>query len=295
VYYPLSITRGELVELVVAMPREDAVPPGFVYVPEGRFLYGSGDIGELRGFFAAEPLRPLHSAAFLVARHETTNAEYIEFLEALAPEARAARLAPVDEVGHWATGLGLSQLPDGRWQFELQLGEAKEVAGSGEMVRLPNEVRVDWTQLPVAGLTWGDAEAYLSWLDRSGKLPGARFCSEREWERAARGADDRRYPHGDTLAIGDANFGTGQDDVVMAPSVVGAYPISQSPFGLHDMAGGVLEWVAGVDDGQNKMTRGGGFPFEKTSCSAINRTPIEPTLRVVKAGVRVCVTWPRAG
>lgn len=99
----------------------------------------------------------------------------------------------------------------------------------------------------------------------------------------------------DTLAIGDANFGAVQEGAVLAPSLVGAYPISQSPFGLHDMAGGVLEWVASVDDGQHKMTRGGGFLFEKTSCNAINRAPIEPTLRVVKAGLRVCVTWPHAG
>ena len=46
----------------------------------------------------------------------------------------------------------------------------------------------------------------MKWLDRTGRVPGARVCEEREWERAARGADDRMYPHGDNLEPDDANF-----------------------------------------------------------------------------------------
>jgi formylglycine-generating enzyme required for sulfatase activity len=293
VYYPLSVARAEQLELTVPMPREETIPAGYVYVPPGRFLYGSADIPDLRGFFAAEPMRPTTTDAFLIARLEATNAEFIEFLEALSPEARAARLT-APEVPRWETGIGLTQLPDGRWQFELQLGDAVQVVQRGDKVRLPGDVMVDWTQLPVAGLTWDDAEAYLRWLDGSGKLPGARFCNEREWERGARGADDRRYPHGDALEAGDANFGT-QQGAILAPSLVGSYPASQSPFGLQDMAGGVNEWVASVGDGQEKVVRGGGYAFEKTSCSAINRSVIAPTLRVVKPGLRVCASRPLGG
>ena len=294
VYYPLSVARDERLDVTVPMPREDTIPAGFVYMPPGRFLYGSGDAAALRAFLTAEPMRVMQSDAFLVARLETTNAEYLEFLEALTPEARAARLGP-PEVAHWTTGLGLSQRPDGTWQFELQLGEERQVVSRGEKVRLPREGLVDWTLLPVAGLSWADAEAYVGWLDHSGKFPGARFCSEREWERAARGADDRTYPHGDSLAIGEANFGGQQAGVMLAPSPGGTYPASQSPFGVHDLAGGVNEWVSSIDDSQGKIVRGGGYAFDVTSCSAINRAPIEPNLRVVKPGVRVCVSVPSTG
>ena len=288
VYYPLQVTRGESLDLSVRLPREDTIPPGFVYVPAGRFLYGSDDHEVLRGFFQADPIHLTTTGAFLIARNEVTNAEYIEYLAALEPAARAARLAP-EEVGHWESGIGLSQLADGAWQFELQLGDERQTVPRGKPVRLGG-VEVDWTLLPVAGLTWAEADAYAAWLDRSGKLPGARLCGEREWERAARGADDRKYPHGDTLLIGDANFGTQQAGAVLAPNVVGSYPASQSPFGLQDMAGNAVEWVVGVDESAGKMIRGGSFAMEKSAVQVANRSPIEGNLRVVKVGARVCIT-----
>ncbi len=288
VYYPLTATRGEAIELVVPMPREDSLPPGFVFIPAGQFLYGSVDVEPIRSFFTAEPARALRTDGYLIARHEATYDDYIGFLEALAPEARVARLGP--ELARWETGLGLLQLPDGAWQFELKLGDEIQTVARGGKVRLPGDVVVDWTHLPVAGLTWADAEAYVTWLDRSGKLPGARLCSEREWERAGRGADDRRYPHGDVVLVGDANFGAGQP--ILAPSVVGSYPVSQSPFGLQDMSGNVLEWVTSLDESAGKIARGGGYAFERNSASVINHSALDPNLRAVKAGIRVCISAP---
>jgi formylglycine-generating enzyme required for sulfatase activity/predicted Ser/Thr protein kinase len=290
VYYPLSVTRGEQLNVAVSMPRKATLPPGFVYIPAGRFLIGSFDLEPIRSFFAADPGRPVETGAYLIARHETTNAEYIEFLEALTPELRAARLGP--EVARWEGGLGLTQLDDGVWQFELKIGEEVQTVRRGERVRLPGDLAVDWLNLPVAGLTWSEADAYVNWLDRGGKRPGARLCSEREWERAARGADDRQFPHGDNLSIGDANFGTQQAGVELAPSVIGSYPISESPFGVMDMAGSVVEWVSSHDDSANKVTRGGGYLFDKSSAAVTNRAPLDPNLRVVKAGVRVCMAVP---
>ena len=292
VYYPLSVTRGEQLDVTVSMPRKHTLPPGFVYIPAGRFLLGSFDLEPIRSFFAADPGRPADTGAYLIARHETTNAEYIEFLEALPPELRAARLGP--EVARWEAGLGLTQLDDGAWQFELKIGEEVQTVRRGERVRLPGELAVDWLELPVSGLTWSEAQAYVDWLERGGKRPGARLCSEREWERAARGADDRQFPHGDSLSIGDANFGTQQAGVELAPSVIGSYPISESPFGVMDMAGSVVEWVSSYDDSSNKVTRGGGYLFEKSSAAIANRAPLDPNLRAVKAGIRVCAT-PQPG
>lgn len=288
VYYPLSVTRGEKLDLAVTMPRQGSLPPGFTYIPAGRFLLGSFDFEAIRSFFDADPGRVAETPAYLIARNETTNAEYIEYLEALPPELRVAKLGP--EVARWEAGLGLAQRVDGTWQFELKIGEEVQTASRGETVRLPGKGAIDWLELPVAGLTWFEAEAYVDWLDRSGKRPGAHLCNEREWERAARGADDRVYPHGDRLAIGDANFGTQQTGVELAPSVVGSYPLSESPFGVLDMAGGVVEWVSTQD--ALKVGRGGGYLFDRNSAAIINRAPMDPSIRIIKAGVRVCVTPP---
>ena len=81
----------------------------------------------------------------------------------------------------------MTLLVDRGWQFELKIGEELQTALRGEKIRLPGELVIDWLYLPVAGVTWFEADAYVNWLDRSGKWPGARLCSEREWERAAWG------------------------------------------------------------------------------------------------------------
>src|SRR6185436_5453816 len=99
----------------------------------------------------------------------------------------------------------------------------------------------DWLRFPVSGLPLADAEAYLRWLDRSARVPGARLCSEQEWERAARGADDRPFPHGDRLLPEDANFDETYDRNGYGPDEVGAHPASASPFGVEDLVGNVFE------------------------------------------------------
>ena len=61
-------------------------------------------------------------------------------------------------------------------------------------------------RFPVSGIDWDDVLAYTRWLSSSGRVPRARPCREDEWERAARGADGRAFPHGDELRPSDANW-----------------------------------------------------------------------------------------
>lgn len=142
-----------------------------------------------------------------------------------------------------------------------------------------------------------DAQAYARWLDTTGRLPGARLCTEYEWERGARGADDREYPHGNRLAPDDANHDQtyGRKPSATGPDEVGSHPASRSPFGLDDMVGNAFEWtVSSLVPGQF-VGRGGSFFYDPKTNQIANRQVSLATLRDATLGLRLCATFPRAG
>jgi formylglycine-generating enzyme required for sulfatase activity len=72
--------------------------------------------------------------------------------------------------------------------------------------------------------------AYAGWAEK--RLP-----TEAEWEYAARGGlAGKKYPNGDVIDAGKANF----DKNVGDTTAVGKYPANG--YGLFDMAGNVWEW-----------------------------------------------------
>jgi len=124
----------------------------------------------------------------------------------------------------------------------------------------------------VINVSWNDAKAFCDWLSqKTGK--DIHLPTEAQWEKAARGTDQRRYPWGNSSPdCSKANYkpcGTGTKPV-------GSHPLGVSPYGVHDMAGNVIEWCSdwyssdyysnspsnnptGPSSGTNRVRRGGHF------------------------------------
>ncbi|UQA60294.1 bifunctional serine/threonine-protein kinase/formylglycine-generating enzyme family protein [Polyangium aurulentum] len=292
---PILLGRGEESRVSVELPSEGAIPAGYVYVPPGRYLAGSPDFeGLRRGFFAATPLREARTEGYLIGRTEVTYGDWLAFLRALPPDERATHL-PASR-SHQGD-IALQQLEDGTFLLTMGIGEEITMSREGERLHLRKRTRMgemDWQRMPVAGVPLASIEAYLAWLDRTGRLRGARLCDEHEWERAARGADDRRFPHGDRLDPDDANFDEtyGRQSGAFAPDEVGAHPASESPFGVLDMVGNVAECVRSKQGPEELLMRGGAFYYDSASAWIPNRTAIEPGTRDATVGVRVCASYP---
>jgi formylglycine-generating enzyme required for sulfatase activity len=230
----------------------------------------------------------------LIAKYETTNADWIEFLSAIPPAKRANFRTKFSNI---RGSVEIMEQPGNQWQFTIQPATQVYVARSGQNVEYQGRttrVSQNWLKFPVCGLSITDVEAYLEWLNTSGRLRGARLCTEQEWERAARGADTREFPHATSLEPDDANYDRtyGLNPLAFGPDTVGSHPASRSPFGVEDMTGNVFEWTRTGGPTSSAVARGGSFYFDATSNRATNRAVIEPTFRDVNVGMRVCVSWP---
>jgi formylglycine-generating enzyme required for sulfatase activity len=116
-------------------------------------------------------------------------------------------------------------------QFDLFCKESKRsvTANPLETARGSRPVLVD---------RWDDAHAFCIWLsEKTGKK--FRLPTEAQWEKAARGQDQRKYPWGNTEPnCGMVNF----NNCVSGTQPVGSYPAGASPYGIMDMAGNAMEW-----------------------------------------------------
>jgi formylglycine-generating enzyme required for sulfatase activity/tRNA A-37 threonylcarbamoyl transferase component Bud32 len=295
VLYPFEVRRGERRVIDLALPRLTSVPAGFVYVPPGEFWFGDGDELLRSQFLRTAPIHQRHTDGYLISRYETTYAEWIAFLDAQPPATRARSLPDVSVTTRGS--LRLRPLEEGGWQFTFQPGDTRYTARAGEPINYVGRklrARQDWRRFPVAGISLAEIETYLGWLRATGRVPGARLCTEVEWERAARGADDRLFPHGDELQPEEANIDAtyGRVDSAYGPDEVGSHPGSQSPFGVDDLAGNVFDLVTSSLARNETVIKGGAYFFQPINSRSTNREPVPSTYRDVATGIRVCAPAP---
>ncbi len=128
-----------------------------------------------------------------------------------------------------------------------------------------------WNQpdQPVVGISYRDAEAYAGWA-------GKRIPTEQEWERAARGIDERTWPWGSRFEVRLCNS---RELKAGRTTEVGKSPGGASPVGALDMAGNVWELCSGEWEGFGKAIRGGSYKNPAAYCRCTCRWGIDPDIR----------------
>lgn len=261
--------------------------PDMVEVPAGEFQMGAPrtevDSGDIE--------RPRHlvriGQAFAVSRHEITVRQYEAF---------------VDATGY--KGEGSCHVWVGS-NWENQAGRSWRDPG---FKQTPDH--------PVVCVSWNDARAYTAWLSRqAGKH--YRLPSEAEWEYMARGGTRTSRFWGDDPALaceyGNVHDTTTQKSRQFAwdghdcrDGFVETAPVGRfkpNPFGIHDTAGNVWEWVEDcmnsnyinapndgsarvTDDCSRRVYRGGGWSGP-SSVRSSTRTGNPASYRSQLLGLRV--------
>lgn len=149
---------------------------------------------------------------------------------------------------------------------------------------------------PITGISKADTLKFCEWLSAlSGRT--FRLPTEAEWERAARGTDGRIFPWGQEFDPWRCNT---KESGKRSPSPVGSYsPRGDSPDGVADMTGNVMEWTSSFlldypykkeqDPGKNPVcvVRGGSWYYSHKLARCAAREGMIPTMTSPTLGFRV--------
>ncbi|GJL78761.1 MAG: hypothetical protein NPINA01_17500 [Nitrospinaceae bacterium] len=219
-----------------------------------------------------EPVHEVILSEFWIDKYEVTGAAFSEFLNAHQKE--SARY--------------------------IELGPAVTIEKNGGRF----QPRAGLERLPVNRVSWYGAAAFCRWV-------GKRLPTEAEWEKAARGTDQRMFPWGNQWPTNDrVTFRRKFKRLgfeVMEP--VDGLPQGRSPYGAHHMAGNVWEWVAdwyaddaydqsplkdpqGPETGISKVIRGGNWYYKGYYMRTTYRFNERPDAFNVWQGFRCAASSP---
>jgi len=195
-----------------------------VFIPGGTFVVGRTDDTPIEDLpeierWRALPRQAVEVSSFYIGKYPVTVAEFCEFLS---------------EAGE---------------------GAKRYLAGTRTLSVDPHSglyaPRGSLGYVPAHGVTYAGASAYCTWLSlRTGKT--YRLPTEVEWEYAARGEEGREYPWGDEEPVpGGRSRRTGRmEEYGVHPGEpegwgwrnVGSFPAGNTPLGVADMPGRLMEW-----------------------------------------------------
>ena len=208
-----------------------------------------GDILNVSGY-SSEYAKPVRSVeiehSFAIGKYEVTVAEFSTFVEDSGYVTLAEqKLGCAAYVPCWRrSGSCLKTLPDASWR-NLHFKNFFIIPYFQE------------TTEPVTCISWYDAVAYTEWLsEQTGEH--YRLPTEAEWEYAARGGTKTTYWWGNKASPRYANY-AGPKNIFggIYTEPVGSY--EANPFGIHDTAGNVSEWVSNRDSDRYGIHRGGSW------------------------------------
>ena len=229
-------------------------PNTWAQIPAGEFHHGQFD-------------ETASTEAYEIMVTDVTAAQYADFLNAALADG-SIKMDGGKIVGFYPgdTFHGVKheeKIEAGDWLFIPLDDPSQRIQFDGTTFT----VQSGYEKHPMTSVTWFGAWGYCQYF-------GTRLPTELEWEKAARGTDERPFPWGDEIQRGHANFYSSRDPFEdMASfgsrtSPVGFYNgqvydgfqtiDSASPYGLYDMAGNVWQWTGDVYEGMHyRFMRGG--------------------------------------
>jgi formylglycine-generating enzyme required for sulfatase activity len=230
----------------------------YMLVPAGEFLMGDNfndSFTDPQGLSSEKPVHAVYLNAYYIGKYEVTNGEYKKFMDDGGYTNPA--YWTLEEWERASSGEKKDQRENPQANLiEHSYGRQPEfwndsIANGGGITRNEN--------FPVVGVNLHEANAYCKWLsENTGNT--YRLPTEAEWEKAARGTDQRRYPWGNNIDSSYANYYLSGDPFESDLSILGGLtPVgfyngdtqegfltqsNASPYGAYDMAGNVWEWVS---------------------------------------------------
>jgi formylglycine-generating enzyme required for sulfatase activity len=235
--------------------------------------------------------------AYRIGKYEVTNAQYAEFLNAVAATDTHLLYNPfMDSYSINRSG------SSGSYSYSTVAGRENLpviFVGFNDTVRFANWLH---NGQPIgeqdATTTEDGAYTFSDWWTVGARNPGATIFlpSEDEWYKAAYyDAASMRYfdyPTGSdtppTCALPGAMANTANCDYAVGlPTGVGSYTGSPSPYGTFDQGGNVWEWNETIINGSDRGLRGGAFWDTTDWIAAWRRNYISTGTEVVSVGFRV--------
>jgi len=274
--YPVFMTRCGREIAKVKLYRDEDVGAGFIYVPAGDFTMGgdpvaSGSVNVCRRYVPD----------LFVGEFPVNFREYCKFLDDVCSDPddpEAEPLLPQTEKEGKCIRRGAGGLYE----------PCSDVIDIERATRERYSEGFEW-DLPIFAVDWYAAGRYAKWL--SGRIHRrVRLLRDAEWEKAARGVARTLYPWGDQFDWSFVKGGLSRPERSQ-PEPVGAFPCDTSIYGVHDLAGTVIEWCEDwFLENKYRVTRGAGWnSINETAFRAAFRLGTSPTYRSALIGFRVAI------